>query len=201
GWGIGRVWPLLTGERAHYEMAAGRDVRPLIATIEKFATEGGMLPEQVWDSPDIPQAFMYFGRPAGSATPLMWAHAEYIKLLRSVCDTQLFDLIPIVAERYSNQRGRKDLEVWKLKRRVRRMSAGSVLRVLLPDSFRLRWSVQGGDSSQESASTPTDLGFSFVDIKTTAGQTAPVQFAFLATDVAVPQDVCEVQVVPTRLPA
>ncbi|MEO6828727.1 MAG: glycoside hydrolase family 15 protein, partial [Acidobacteriaceae bacterium] len=53
GWGQGRAWPLLTGERAHYELAAGRDVRPLIATMEKFTSAGGMLPEQIWDAPDL----------------------------------------------------------------------------------------------------------------------------------------------------
>jgi glucoamylase len=52
GAGIGRLWPLLTGERAHYELAAGREVQPLIATYEKFASGGGMLPEQIWDEPD-----------------------------------------------------------------------------------------------------------------------------------------------------
>src|SRR5207244_7759802 len=82
GWGQGRAWPLLTGERAHYEFAAGRDVRKLIRTMEKFAFKGRMLPEQIWDAPDLKSAGMYLGQPAGSAMPLMWAHAEYVKLLR-----------------------------------------------------------------------------------------------------------------------
>jgi glucoamylase len=30
GWGKGRLWPLLTDERGHYELAAGRDVKPFI---------------------------------------------------------------------------------------------------------------------------------------------------------------------------
>ena len=49
GWGIGRPWPLLTGERAHYELAAGRDITSLIHALEMFAAKTGMLPEQVWD--------------------------------------------------------------------------------------------------------------------------------------------------------
>lgn len=182
GWGIGRAWPLLTGERAHYELAAGRDVRPLIAAIEKFATQGGMLPEQVWDAPDIPEAFMFFGQPAGSATPLMWAHAEYIKLLRSVSDGQIFDLFPPVAERYLNQRGRKDLEVWRLNRQIRRMQAGSVLRVLHAGPFRLRWTITDEAAFNETASVPSGLGLEFVDIASLAGQTAPVRFTFMPTD-------------------
>ncbi|MGB6696041.1 MAG: glycoside hydrolase family 15 protein, partial [Terracidiphilus sp.] len=78
GWGQGRVWPLLSGERAHYELAAGNGVIPLIASYEKFATCGQMMPEQVWDAADIPERSMRRGQPAGSAVPLVWAHAEYL---------------------------------------------------------------------------------------------------------------------------
>ena len=183
GWGVGRAWPLLTGERAHYELAAGRDVRSLIATMENFSSSSGMLPEQIWDQPDLPEAHMYFGRPCGAAMPLMWAHAEYIKLLRSVRDRRVFDLVTPVAERYLEDRGRKDLEVWKLKRQVREIAAGKVLRVQVPGDFRLRWSINGGQDSQESASTASGLGAGFVDIATKPGQSAPVQFTFVETEV------------------
>ncbi len=50
GTGVGRCWPILTGERGHYELAAGRDPQPFIAAMEKFANEGGMLSEQLWDA-------------------------------------------------------------------------------------------------------------------------------------------------------
>ena len=43
---------------------------------------------------DLPAAGMYEGRSAGSAQPLVWAHAEYIKLLRSVTDGKIFDHHP-----------------------------------------------------------------------------------------------------------
>lgn len=169
-WGQGRPWPLLTGERAHYELAAGRDVRPLIAALEKFATSSGMLPEQIWDQPDIPEAFMHFGKPCGAAMPLMWAHAEYIKLLRSARDGRIFDLVAPVAERYLQNKGRKDLEVWKLERRVREITAGKMLRILSADEFRLRWSLNKtedeGQSGHESISIPAGIGLNYVDIPT-----------------------------------
>jgi glucoamylase len=103
------MFPQLCTGAYHYEFAAGRDVRKLIHTIEQFAFRGTMFPEQTWDAPDVKSAGMYFGGPAGSAMPLMWAHAEYVKLLRSVADCRVFDLIPVVAERYLNRRGRKDI--------------------------------------------------------------------------------------------
>jgi glucoamylase len=188
GWGIGRAWPLLTGERAHYELAAGRDVRPLVRAMENFATQGGMLPEQVWDAPDIPSAFMYLGKPAGSATPLMWAHAEYIKLLRSISDGGIFDQIPIVGDRYLNQRGRKDLDVWKFTRRVRQIKAGAVLRVLAAGFFRLRWSISDDGNFREEASSDSGIGLGYVDIPTQAGQAAPIRFGFVESGVIPPDN-------------
>ena len=51
-------------------------------------------PEQIWDAPDIPeQSTCSSASATGAAIPLMWAHAEYVKLLRSVVDNKIFDLI------------------------------------------------------------------------------------------------------------
>ena len=182
GWGKGRAWPLLTGERAHYELAAGRDVRSHIRAMEGFASRGGMLPEQVWDEADRPELGLYLGRPAGSAMPLMWAHAEYIKLLRSVADGQVFDLIPVVADLYLAGRGRKDLEVWKPNRRVRRVAPGQVLRVQSPAPFLLRWTVDEWQSLQDTTSISSGLDLYFVDIPVAGGQRAPIRFTFFWTD-------------------
>ncbi len=44
GWGTGRAWPLLTGERGHYELAAGRDPAVFIRTMERFASSTGGRP-------------------------------------------------------------------------------------------------------------------------------------------------------------
>lgn len=194
GWGIGRAWPLLAGERAHYELSAGRDARALVAAMENFATRSGMLPEQVWDQPDLPEAGMYLGKPAGSAMPLMWAHAEYIKLLRSLRDGAIFDLVPVVADRYLKKRGRRDLEVWKVARQVRSINAGATLRVLHPGSFHLRWWLGDGQST-EAESIASGLGLGYLDLKTERGQSAPLRFTFSASDAGLPQDnVFEVQV-------
>ncbi len=182
GWGQGRAWPLLTGERGHYELAAGRDVGLYIRAMEGFASSGGMLPEQVWDEPDRPQARMYLGRPTGSAMPLMWAHAEYIKLLRSTKDGRVFDLIPLVAERYLNGRGRTDLEAWKPIRQVRQVAPGQVLRIQAPAHFRLRWTSDEWQTPQDTDSTPTGLGIEFVDLPIAQQQKAPIRFTFLWTE-------------------
>ena len=144
GWGQGHVWPLLTGERAHYELAAGKDITELIRTYEKFATSGRMMPEQVWDEAGIPGRSLQLGQPAGSAVPLVWAHAEYLKLLRSAVDGKGFDRVQAVYERYCEPEGRKrlrgDLEIYTLKRPIQKIMAGETLRILDEKRFDLVWS-------------------------------------------------------------
>jgi glucoamylase len=83
--GRGRLWPLLTGERGHYELAAGHDPFPYLQALECFANDSGLLPEQVWDTAPLA------GHGTGSATPLVWAHAEYVRLLRSRREGRVFD--------------------------------------------------------------------------------------------------------------
>jgi len=69
GWGKGRAWPVLTGERGHYELAAGNNTRKYIHAIEKFASATGLLPEQIWDEKDIEEQHLILGGPTGSAMP------------------------------------------------------------------------------------------------------------------------------------
>jgi glucoamylase len=167
-WGQGRVWPLLTGERAHYELAAGHDIAPLIRTYEAFATCGQMLPEQVWDEEFVPDASLRFGQPAGSAVPLVWAHAEYLKLLRSALDSKVFDRIDPVYERYCEPEGRsrtrRKLEIYSLRRPIQRIAAGETLRILDGGRFDVVWSADGwqtthtlGSRSLGSAGYSADL--------------------------------------------
>ncbi len=174
GWGQGRAWPLLTGERAHYELAAGRDIKPLISTIEKFASTGGMLPEQIWDEPD--KNGLVFGGPAGSAMPLVWAHAEYLKLLRSVTDGKVFDRIPVVEERYAKGRAQSHIEVFKMRRQLKKIPAGKTLRITAHHRFKVIWSADGWKTNQQLESSSVGYAGSFADIPTDAKQSGSVSF-------------------------
>jgi len=182
GWGKGRAWPLLTGERAHYELAAGNDIGHLIRAMENFACAAGLLPEQIWDAPDYSEKHMLLGGPTTAAQPLMWAHAEYIKLLRSVRDNQVFDFIPEVARRYQGGSFRRDLEIWKPNRQVSQISRGMVLRIQTPAGFKLRWSQDGWRTITESNSIGTDVGVSFFDIPVASSEVASIEFTFLWED-------------------
>jgi glucoamylase len=178
GWGYGHAWPLLTGERGHYELAAGRDVTTYLRAIERFASSTKLLPEQIWSLPSLPKAHMCFGRPTGGAMPLAWAHAEYLKLVRSTADGQIFDLLPAVADRYRNRRKAPPMEIWKFNRRVRSLPAGGTLRIQAATPFRLRWTCDGWNEAREADSTLLATGHAFVDIQTSPSQRAPVSFTF-----------------------
>ncbi len=174
--------PLLTGERGHYELAAGRDVEPYLRAMEGFAPGAGLLPEQVWDSDDRPEVRKFRGRPTGGAMPLVWAHAEYVKLLRSKADGRVFDRIPEVAKRYARGRTREAFEVWTPKRRIRSVKAGSRLRILASAEFTLRLSLDEWKTARDVAGTTTALGASFVDVLVPPSQRVPLRFTFLWLD-------------------
>ena len=140
GTGVGRCWPILTGERGHYELAAGRDPKPFIATIENFSNEGGMITEQVWDGDDLPHARMKRGCPTGAAMPLCWSHAEYVSLVRSRNDGVCFDRVEPAYQRYVVNPVQSRYEIWTLRHPLRRIPHGKILRIILDADATIVWS-------------------------------------------------------------
>ena len=110
--------------------------------------------------------------------PLAWAHAEYIKLVRSATDGQVFDLIPEVADRYRNRRNIPPLEIWKFNRQVRSIPAQGTLRIQAAAPFRLRWTCDGWEQVHDTDSTSIGTGHEYVDITLPSGQRAPIRFTF-----------------------
>jgi len=165
-------------ERATYELAAGRNIDVYLRAAEAFSTGVGLFPEQIWALPDIPEEHMFFGKTTGAAIPLMWAHSEYVRLLRSLVDNKIFDRIDPAAERYCNDTPRRVIEVWKINRQVRKVPAGALLRVLASSPFSLHWSDDEWRTPRDTASTPTSLGIEYVDIQIDAAQKAPLRFTF-----------------------
>lgn len=164
GTGTGRCWPLLTGERGHYELAAGRDPLSFLQALERFANEGGMLPEQVWDAPDLPSAGMWLGRPTGAAMPLCWAHAEYLTLTRSRADGVGFDLVPPVYERYARKQRVNAVEIWTFAHQLRRIPAGKTLRLITAEPGMVHWGTNSWHRTRDVELQDTGLGCWFADL-------------------------------------
>ena len=168
GTGIGRLWPLLTGERGHYELAAGnkKEAEKLLKALADFSNEGGMIPEQIWDSPDIKDSELFFGRPSGSAMPLVWAHAEYIKLLRSIQDGRIFDGHGQTYKRYIESKNFSSFVSWRFNHKCRMMPAGKTLRIETLFPATVHWAVDSWENVKDAITQDTGLGVHAADLDT-----------------------------------
>ncbi len=162
GTGVGRAWPIFTGERGHYELAAGRDPMPFISTIEKFANDGGMITEQLWDAADLPDQGILQGKPTGAAMPLCWSHAEYIALVRSRHDGVCFDRVEPAFQRYVVNPVQSLYEIWSFRHQRRQMRHGTILRLIVAVKATIVWSVDHWATTNKSdtmGSSGLDLWF------------------------------------------
>ena len=169
GTGIGRPWPLLTGERAHYELAAGRpgQAEALLSMMEDCtAGHGRLLPEQVWEADDIPALELFRGKPSGSACPLVWAHSEYVKLRRSLRDGKIFDQPPQTVQRYLVEKPMRQIFGWRFNNKTRSVPRNKKLRLVLLNPALVRWSTDGWKSSQDTKTRDTGLGIYILDLPT-----------------------------------
>ena len=163
--GIGRPWPLLTGERAHYEIAAGnvKKAISLLKTMEGFA-ENYLLPEQIWDQEDIPRKGLFFGRPSGSAMPLTWAHAEYLKLCSSIKNKEISDIPYYTRERYITHNTRSPFSVWRFSNQIKSISNQKILRIEVMESALIKWTDDNWQTYQQTKTRNTGLGIYLADI-------------------------------------
>lgn len=181
GTGIGRGWPLLTGERAHYELAAGNraEAERLFEVMGAQTSPGGLRPEQVWDAANIPERELFNGRPADSAMPLVWAHAEYLKLACSLADGAVCDTPPRPVQRYVNDEKGSSHGIWRFDHRCRKLAAGKTLRIETLPPARVHWCKGDWRTTTETETRDTGLGVHFVDLPTaelSAGGTIRLTF-------------------------
>ena len=155
----------------------------MAAAMEGFANESGLISEQVWDSPDIPEHQLYFGRPSGSAMPLVWAHAEYLKLRRSLEDGKVFDLPVHAVERYLKQRNICRRTYWRFEQPCRVLPNGHTLRIEVFAKAVVHWSDDDWRTSHEMRTTDTTLGLHYADLKCDDSASAgKLQFTFYWPD-------------------
>ena len=164
--GVGRIWPLFAGERGHYELAAGNvaGARKMLETMESLAGDTGLISEQVWDGEPIPEKNLIPGRPSGSARPLVWAHAEHVKLARSLADGVVFDTPPQTVARYLKKHTVPPHRTWRFDGQIASVPAGKTLRVLTLARAHVRWTTDGWATCHDTEATDTNVGVCYADL-------------------------------------
>jgi glucoamylase len=164
GTGRGRAWPLLTGERGHYELVAGNDPSPYLKAMAAMTGPGGMMSEQVWDNAALPERRLFPGKPTGSAMPLAWAHAEFIKLIISRQLGYPFDRPTAVWRRYAGRRPEVKHAIWSLNAPIGSITHGMALIVALPRPARIHWGINGWQHIADGETRDTGLGFHSLEL-------------------------------------
>jgi glucoamylase len=176
--GKGRLWALLSGERGQYELASGDRVAGLrrLDTMAGFANEGLMIPEQVWDRSESPRPGFKFGEGTGSATPLAWSMAQFVRLATNIQEGRNLDTPDIVAARYLKQPQPPHADAdfnFPAKEILERVQTGKTVRVT--GGARARGSraflLAGGERRELKADAQGNFSF---DVKAERGATAVV---------------------------
>lgn len=178
GTGIGRPWPLLAGERAHYEIAAGNPkyATKLLADIERFSNNG-LLSEQLWDQADIPEKGLYRGKHSGSAMPLAWAHAEHVKLVCSLHVGHIVDMPLKAKQRYLDQQAPTcAFATWRENLPITVLPVGMNLRIVSVNAARVTYTTNAWADTQDADTGATPLGIHYLDLPTAELTTGQVEF-------------------------
>lgn len=157
-YGIGRPWPLLAGERGHYEKLAGRDPQRQLEAMLAMRGRGHLLPEQIWDTNPIPWYGLKIGEPSGSAMPLAWAHSELIKLVLTATSGRPVELLEAVERRYSATVPEAATWYWQDVAPIRVLPAGRALVVQDAQPFTLHFGFDNWRNVTDRDSQPIGLG-------------------------------------------
>lgn len=158
GTGIGRPWPLLTGERGHYAVSAGDDAQPYLDAMNRMTGPGGLLPEQIWDAEPLPERNLFPGKPSGSAMPLVWAHAEFLKLLAAKTSERPVELFDPVLERWDREVPKAATWFWRAASAFNTAPRGRTLQFEAAEPFTLAYRVDdGAEISVQAGQTPFGL--------------------------------------------
>jgi glucoamylase len=105
----------------------------------EMSGNSGMIPEQIWDDAALPGLGLYPGRTSGSAMPLAWAHAEFIKLLASRQLGHPFDRPEAAWERYHGIRPMSEYAFWLPQAPISQMYQGNSLFIALYYPALIHW--------------------------------------------------------------
>lgn len=158
GVGVGRPWPLLTGERGHFEALAGGDASTYLDAMIRMVGHGGLLPEQIWDGAPLPDHNLFPGKPTGSAMPLVWAHAEFIKLLSLSHTGRPAELLTAIEDRYGGKSPLAACWHWRETSPFTSINSGKSLSIEGSTPFTLHFGFDGWLGATNRAATANGLG-------------------------------------------
>lgn len=164
GSGIGRAWPLLSGERGHYAVDAGEDALPYLDAMLGSASPGGMIPEQVWDTEPLPARYLTAGRPTGSAMPLVWAHAEFLKLALAIKRGVPIERLQAVTEHCEGSEGSASVVHWRGDSPCGDVPHGMTLSVEATEPFMLHIGHDNWQDTTDLESVRVGLGMHAVSV-------------------------------------
>jgi glucan 1,4-alpha-glucosidase len=111
--GTGHIWPVLAAERGEHDLATGQagSAGQHLAAMDAMSSGVGLVPEQVWDAPDVPAspygtdptvASIGFvnGEPDGSAAPLTWGAASQVRLTADLTAGRVLEQPTQTVDRY-----------------------------------------------------------------------------------------------------
>ena len=125
GQGTGHLWPVLSAERAEHELVSGNtaDATSLLLGMRATASGVGLIPEQAWElgsiaaspygtDPTIASIGFEPGKAAGSASPLTWSAASFVRLTADLAAKRNVVLPAATHDRYvANSPGTTPLTV------------------------------------------------------------------------------------------
>ena len=132
----------------------------------RMASPGGMLPEQIWDAPSIPERGLQFGQATGSAMPLAWTHAEFVKLVASRALQRPFDRPEAVWRRYRGDRPVAQRAIWAPHAPIGDMRAGASLLIVLPAPANVHYGFDGWQNVSDASTTPNAIGVHVLHLDT-----------------------------------
>jgi glucan 1,4-alpha-glucosidase len=111
--GTGHIWPVLSAERGEQDLATGQasSAGKLLAAMDAMSSGVGLVPEQVWDTADVPAspygqdpttASIGFvnGHPDGSAAPLTWGAGSQVRLTADLTAGRVVEQPTQTVDRY-----------------------------------------------------------------------------------------------------
>lgn len=145
--------------------------------MDKFANNS-LLSEQIWDTDDIPEKELFFGKHSGSAMPLVWTHSEYIKLCCSIKEKKIFDMSLHAQERYIKNNMKSPFLVWRFSWPCENIPTNKNLRIEVMASASVRWSLDNWKTSRDTETHDTKLGIHVADICLKDSRSEEIQFTF-----------------------